>query len=118
MADPRRSTPELRQEIARLDREILERLEARARASKDIRARPENEPATDLTDRDAFAALSSAATGDLPADALHAIFAAIRASGRALEQAPRVAYLGPEGGFCHVMARAHFGAGGTFVEAP
>jgi chorismate mutase/prephenate dehydratase len=116
--EPRRSSAELRQEIARLDREILERLEARARASKEIRARAESEPAPDATDREALAALSAAATGDLPAEALHAIFSTIRASARALEQAPRVAYVGPEGGFCHVLGRAHFGAGGAFIECP
>jgi chorismate mutase / prephenate dehydratase len=116
--DPRRSSAELRQEIAKLDREILERLEARARASKEIRARAESEPVPDVTDRDALQALGAAATGDLPAEALHAIFSTIRASGRALEQTPRVAYLGPEGGFCHVLGRAHFGAGGSFIECP
>jgi len=116
--DPRRSTPELRTEIARLDREILERLEARARASKELRARSESEPAADTTDREALATLSAAATGDLPSESLHAIFSAIRASARAIEQAPRVAYLGPEGGFCHVLGRAHFGAGGAFIECP
>jgi chorismate mutase / prephenate dehydratase len=116
--DPRRSSAELRQEIAKLDREILERLEARSRASKEIRARAENEPAPDVTDRDALVALSAVATGDLPTEALHAIFSTIRASARALEQTPRVAYLGPEGGFCHVLGRAHFGAGGSFIECP
>jgi chorismate mutase/prephenate dehydratase len=116
--DPRRSTPELRTEIARLDREILERLEARARASKELRSRAESEPAPDVTDRDALAALSAAASGDLPSESLYAIYSAIRASARALEQAPRVAYLGPEGGFCHVLGRAHFGAGGAFIECP
>jgi chorismate mutase / prephenate dehydratase len=116
--DPRRSTPELRTEIARLDREILERLEARARASKEIRSRAESEPAPDTTDRDALVVLGAAASGDLPSEALYAIFSAIRASARALEQAPRVAYLGPEGGFCHVLGRAHFGAGGSFIECP
>ena len=116
--DPRRSTPELRTEIARLDREILARLEARARASKEIRARAESEPAPDVTDRDALTALSAAATGDLPSDALYTIYSAIRASARALEQAPRVAYLGPEGGFSHVLGRTHFGAGGAFIECP
>ena len=116
--DPRRSTPELRTEIARLDREILERLEARARASKELRSRAESEPAPDVTDRDALSALTAAASGDLPSESLYAIFSAIRASARALEQAPRVAYLGPEGGFCHVLGRAHFGAGGAFIECP
>ncbi|RYZ06611.1 MAG: bifunctional chorismate mutase/prephenate dehydratase [Myxococcales bacterium] len=116
-ADSRRSTPELRTEIARLDREVLERLEARARASKEIRTRSESEPSADSTDRDALAALATHASGDLPPDALSAIFGAIRAAGRAIEQAPRVAYLGPEGGFCHVLSRAHFGAGGAFIES-
>ena len=116
--EPRRSTAELRTEIARLDREILERLEARARASKEIRSRSEIEPSPDTTDRDALLALSNAASGDLPSESLHAIFSAIRASARAIEQAPRVAYLGPEGGFCHVLGRAHFGAGGAFIECP
>lgn len=116
--DPRLRTPELRTEIARLDREILERLEARARASKEIRSRAESEPAPDATDHDALAVLSAAASGDLPSEALYAVFSAIRASARALEQAPRVAYLGPEGGFCHVLGRAHFGPGGSFVECP
>jgi len=117
--ETRRSTAELRTEIARLDREILERLEARARASKEIRARSESDPTpADVTDREALLALTNAATGDLPSESLHAIFSAIRASARAIEQTPRVAYLGPEGGFCHVLARAHFGAGGQFIECP
>jgi chorismate mutase/prephenate dehydratase len=116
--EPRRSTAELRTEIARLDREVLERLEARARASKEIRARAESEPAPDTTDREALATLTAAATGDLPSESLHAIFSTIRASARALEQAPRVAYLGPEGGFCHVLGRAHFGVLGQFIECP
>ena len=86
--EPRRSSAELRQEIARLDREILERLEARARTSKEIRLRAENEPVADTTDREALTALTTAASGDLPAEALTAIFSAIRASARAIEQAP------------------------------
>ena len=116
--ETRRSTAELRTEIARLDREILERLEARARASKEIRTRVESDPSPDTTEREALATLSSLASGDLPTESLQAIFSAIRASARALEQSPRVAYLGPEGGFCHVLARAHFGAGGAFTESP
>lgn len=116
--DPRRSTAELRTEIARLDREILERLEARARASKEIRARVESDPGPEGSEREALAALTAVASGDLPVESLQAIFATIRASARAIEQAPRVAYLGPEGGFCHVLARAHFGAAGSFTESP
>src|SRR5260221_12127660 len=101
--DPRRSTPELRTEIARLDREILERLEARARASKEIRARAGSEPAPDATDRDAPTALSAVASGDLPRGSLNANFLTIRASARALAQSPRVAYLGHQRACCHVL---------------
>jgi chorismate mutase/prephenate dehydratase len=116
--DARRSTDDLRKEIAKLDREILERLEARARASKEIRSRAENEPAPDVTEREALESLASLASGDLPSEALRSIFSTIRAAARTLEQAPRVAYLGPEGGFCHVLARTHFGSGGSFTESP
>ncbi len=116
--DPRRGSDELRKEIARLDREILERLEARARASKEIRARSESEPSTEGTEREALEALRQVASGDLPNEALNSIFGAIRSSGRGLEQAPRVAYLGPEGGFCHVLSRAHFGSSSAFSECP
>jgi chorismate mutase / prephenate dehydratase len=114
--DSRRSAAELRTEIARLDREILERLEARARASKEIRGRAELEPIAEGNEREALAALATQASGDLPPEALSAIFGAIRASARAIEQAPRVAYVGQEGGFCHVLSRVHFGAGGSFIE--
>lgn len=116
--DPRLRVAELRTEIARLDRELLERLEARARASKEIRIRCEGAPAPDATDREALAALAAIASGDLPPESLNLIFSSIRASARALEQSPRVAYLGPEGGFCHVLCRTHFGAGGSFNECP
>jgi len=116
--DSRHTVAELRTEIARLDREILERLEARARASKEIRGRAETEPATDVTDREALEKLSAAASGDLPPEALRTIFSAIRAASRSLELSPRVAYVGPEGGFCHVLGRAHFGPTGAFIECP
>jgi chorismate mutase/prephenate dehydratase len=115
--DARRSA-ELRREIERLDREVLEKLEARARVSKELRARSESELASgpDVTERDAVDQLVTSASGDLPEDAIRSIFRAIRATGRALEQAPRVAYVGPEGGFCHALAKQHFGTSGLFVE--
>jgi len=113
-----RRSDELRKEISKLDREILERLEARARASKEIRARAEGDQPLDTSDRDSLEALSAAASGDLPNQALRSIFGAIRSSARALEQAPRVSYLGPEGGFGHVLSRAHFGVSGSFTECP
>jgi chorismate mutase/prephenate dehydratase len=40
----------------------------------------------------------------------------VAAAGRALERPTTVAYVGPEGGFCHHMVRSHFGGGTTLVE--
>ncbi len=58
----------------------------------------------------------SSDSGDLPVQDQRAVFRQIRAAGRALEQPARVAYLGPEGGFCHLTAKAHFGASTSYVE--
>jgi chorismate mutase/prephenate dehydratase len=44
-----------------------------------------------------------------------AIFAQIAATTRAIARPLKVAYLGPEGGFCHQMAKVQFGAGASLV---
>src|SRR5690606_40056093 len=45
-----------------------------------------------------------------------AIFKQIRAEARSIEQPVRVAYIGPEGGFGHQLAKKHFGAGSVLTE--
>ena len=116
MADNKREVEELRQRIAGVDREIMERLEARSRLSRQIHSVGEGGvlPA-DIAERDWLAELEKAAGADLPTDDLRAIFRQIRAAGRSLEQPVRVAYQGPEGGFCHATARSHFGASGVYA---
>jgi chorismate mutase/prephenate dehydratase len=117
MADKKREVAELRERIAGVDVEIRQRLEARARLSRQIHARLEGElPLADVSDRDWLAGLESQASGDLPTEDLRAIFSRIRAAGRALEQPVKIAYVGPEGGFCHLLARGFFGASAAFVE--
>lgn len=116
MADRRREVQEIREKIARLDSELSERLDARARLSHEIRALSEAEPVADGGESEWLEKLVASASGDMPAESLRAIFREIRAAGRALEQPARVAIVGPEGGFCHQSALDAFGATTQTVE--
>ena len=117
MADSKREIAELREQIAEIDRQILERLEARIRLSRDIHQRLEGEPTlSDLNEREGLQRVEAASSGVLNPESLRAIFQQIRAEARAVEQPVRVAYVGPEGGFCHEQAKNYFGASATLVE--
>jgi chorismate mutase/prephenate dehydratase len=115
MADERREMSDLRDKLAEIDREILERLDARARLAKSVR--PRSEPGIDVGEREWLDSLVAASSGDMPGGSVRAIFSQIRAATRSLEQPISVAYVGPEGSFCHETAVAHFGAQATLVAA-
>ncbi len=101
--------------IDALDREILERLNARAAHAKAIgglksggRAyRPEREAQV-------LARVQAENRGPLGNDAIAGIFRQIMSACMALEEPLRIAYLGPAGTFSHAAVAKHFGA---FVEA-
>ncbi len=118
MTDPNREVAELRERIAVLDRKLLETLDARAKLSREIHARSEGEPRVDVGEREWREALVAASSGEMPAASLHAIFSEIGAAARAIEQPITVAYLGPEGSFCHHAALGYFGATANLVSAP
>lgn len=117
MADRKHDVVDVRQEIAELDRSLLAKLEERSRLSRKINKLSEGENlAADVSEREWLAELEKAASGDLPLEDVRAVFHQVRASARALEEAARVAYLGPEGSFCHATAKSYFGAGGVYAE--
>lgn len=117
-AEAKRQLDELRARIAEIDQSILERLEARARASKEIYQRLEGEPAApDVSEGEWLRSLQNLASGDLPEPCLRAIFHQVRAAARSIEQPVRVSFLGPEGSFCHQMAKSYFGATTPFTES-
>jgi len=116
--DVKREVAELRTKIAKLDEEIVQRLDARARLSRDIHLRLETDPSADVNEKEWLDHLLSLSSGELPAENLRGILLQIRASARGIEQPARVAYLGPEGSFCHQMALGYFGPGATFIETP
>jgi chorismate mutase/prephenate dehydratase len=117
MSDERRDRSEHRDKLAEIDREILERLDARARLSRGL-ARSGGEPTADVGERDWVESLVRAGSGDMPPESVRAIFGQIRAAARALEQPVGIAYVGPDGWFCHEAALAHFGASARLVATP
>ena len=109
----------LRAEIDTVDRAVLERLNERARLVEEIgrikrgRGAPVYEAARE---RDLVERLIDANSGSFPNAALPHVFREIISATRSLEAPVRVAYLGPEGTFCHLASRGQFGAQASMTE--
>ena len=101
--------------IDALDRELLARLNERARHAQAIGElkgggaayRPERETQV-------LRGLHAENKGPLPNEAITGVFREVMSACRALEQSLRIAYLGPAGTFSHAAVNKHFG---TLVEA-
>lgn len=106
-----RRTDEVYARLEDIDREILRSVERRARLVEDlIKARTGNAVLLPIADGAHLATLERAAQGTLPPAAVRAIFEAVDAACRVYEVAPNVTYVGVEGGFGFLAARAQFGA--------
>jgi chorismate mutase/prephenate dehydratase len=103
----------LRERIDEVDREILERLNRRARLAREVGHckdrtgapvyRPEREAQI-------MARLRTLNTGPLAGEAIEAIYREIVSACRELERRLRVAYLGPAGTFSEQALLKHFGS--------
>jgi chorismate mutase / prephenate dehydratase len=114
--ESRREAEELRQEIARIDEQLISSLHRRANVSKALgRLRSEYGPSVvaSVSDHGSMRPLAPQARGDMPEDALRDIFREIHAACLALEVPARVAHVGPEGGPGHAVVRRRFGRGPT-----
>lgn len=110
MADKEHELARVRQRIEALDRELVTRLGERARLSKELRSLLEGSPHTvDVDEASWVGALLAASSGDMPAAGLRRILSELRATVRGLERPQAVAYVGPEGGFCHQVTQGYFG---------
>lgn len=105
----------LRSEIDGLDAELLELLQRRARLAQRIGELKGAAPAYRAERESAILRrVAAGATGPLGAEAALRVFREVISACRGLEQALRIAYLGPEGTFSEQAVRRHFGGG---VEA-
>ena len=109
-----KSLEALRRQVREIDGELLRLLNERAARSVAIGKIKQN-AGSDVyrPDQEAriLAFLKGNNRGPLPDRAVVEIFREIFSSSRALQAPLTVAYLGPEGSFSHLAARAHFGHG-------
>ena len=108
----------LRNEIDRLDAEILERLAARARHALRVGEIKEGNLYRPEREAQVLRRLAQDNPGPLPDRAVQRIFREIMSACLALEQPLRVAYLGPEGTFSAGAAQRHFGSAPSFQPLP
>ncbi len=138
MAEPRKSSPtaldppapdsgepaeleRLRSAIDALDRQILEKLNERARLVGEVghhKQATQTPVYAAARERDIVARLARENPGPFPNEGLPHVFREIISATRSLEDVVRVAYLGPEGTYCHLAARRQFGGLADFVPAP
>ncbi|MFN3986953.1 MAG: prephenate dehydratase [Rhodocyclaceae bacterium] len=105
----------LRNNIDRLDEEILARLAERAQSAQRIGEIKQGNLYRPEREAQVLRRLAELNPGPLPAEAVQKIFREIMSACLALEQPLRVAYLGPAGTFSESASRKHFGCAPSFM---
>lgn len=116
--DGKRQIEEHRQEIGKLDVQLLALIEKRAKLSKRIGELQKGLPSlVTLPDRGQIEQLVAKAGSDVPKEALREIFREIFATCFSLEAPVTVAFWGPDGGFAHSAARSRFGVAAQYTAS-
>lgn len=109
----------LRNQIDEIDSEILARLNRRASCVQRVGELKQGGRKGPIyvaaRERDLVRALVDANPGPFPSVAISHVFREIISATRSLEERVRVAFLGPDGTFCHQAASRQFGAQVDFV---
>jgi len=109
---------EINQRLDEIDRELLRAIERRARVVSDlVSMKSDAARVAPIVDGARLRTLEAAITTQFPAASVRPIFAAIDAACRVYDVAPRVACIGPEGGFSWLAGAAHFGPRAQFLRA-
>jgi chorismate mutase/prephenate dehydratase len=106
------SLEDLRRQIDRIDEQLVELLNARARVVVEIgkhKAACGTPVYAPDREREILARIHSLNAGPLPDRALDAVYRELMSGSFALERCLRIAFLGPPGSFSHVAAREKFG---------
>jgi chorismate mutase/prephenate dehydratase len=110
--------PEIRRQIDRIDKEILDRLNERIRLAVDV-GRIKRQEGLDVyvpsREEEILDKLSAACSGPLTGKALRAIYREIISAATALQKPLQIAYLGPEATYTHQAALKNFGSAHTFL---
>ena len=103
---------QLREEIDRIDKELLNLLNRRAKLAQEVgeikkkKGLPFYVPGREAK---ILSHLEKLNTGPLPPESVRAIFREIISACRSLEEPTKVAFLGPQATFTHLAALRHFG---------
>jgi chorismate mutase / prephenate dehydratase len=115
MADEQQELGKLRENIDRLDGEVLQLLSERAKLAQRVGEikhgniyRPEREAQV-------LRRIAELNPGPLPEAAVRTIFREVMSACLALEQPLKIAYFGPAGTFTESAAKKHFGSAPTFT---
>lgn len=111
-------TADLASRIARLDRELLELLQERARLVLEAEKQEGLAPTIEVAagaEEEALARLAGRGRGPLPERSVLAVFREIQSGCRSLLRQSRIAFLGPPYSYSHLAALHRFGQGVDFV---
>ena len=118
MADVKREADELRQEVAKIDAQLLVALDKRAKIARRLgELRRDQSAALPLTDHASLRALLARSSGDMPQESLRPILREVFAACLALELPVKISFVGPEGGPGHAASRARFGRSSSLLPA-
>ena len=117
---PSRQLQQYREEIDRIDRDVVALLNERAKIAQSVgHVKSGANSAVFAPDREeqVYANIRAANMGPLPSEALKAIYREVISGMRALEQHLTVAFLGPVHTFTHQAALSRFGSSSQFLAA-
>jgi chorismate mutase / prephenate dehydratase len=118
--DPDLELKSLREQIDRVDDQILTLLDRRAEVVKrvgELKRRRREEFHVPHRERAVLARLTAAAQGAFPRDAVRPVFREIMSACLSLESTLAVSYPGPEATFSHLAGRTRFGLSARYLPA-
>ncbi|MEW6443295.1 MAG: prephenate dehydratase [bacterium] len=113
-----RELSDLRQQIDRIDRRMLDLLNRRAKVAIEIgkaKAARNLEFHSPSREREIYERLCAENRGPFPNEALRAVFREVFSASLSLEKPLTVSFLGPCGTFTHLACMEHFGRSGRFL---
>jgi chorismate mutase / prephenate dehydratase len=116
-----REIGQIRTEIDRLDGEIVNLLNARAKLALEIghlKKRDNKPPYVPEREKAVYRRLSALNQGPLPLETLKAVYRELMSGCLSLEHTVEVAYLGPEYSFSHLAAKRKFGSAVHYRPQP